>query len=226
MWDSKERVEHYAKALLESRQCTERNSEWEDPYVWAAKAEYQLIAARAKWQEKNKQQEKLEPSLQAVLDGASYSSCEATYRRGLTLNPANDYFRTCLQTLREEGYETNETQDREMRNTTAAQSRKAEGNAAYAAKKWQEGVDAYTKALEWDPLDHVFYSNRAACYAELDEFEKALKDAERCIKLNPQFAKGYYRQARALFNMGRYLAGLFAISGYPGKASGRFFGPF
>ena len=32
-----------------------------------------------------------------------------------------------------------------------------------------------------------------------------MRDAERCVALNPQFAKGYNRKALALYQLGRYV---------------------
>ena len=41
----------------------------------------------------------------------------------------------------------------------------------------------FTKTIECDPYDHIFYSNRSACYANLDQYSKACADARRCIEL-------------------------------------------
>jgi len=131
-----------------------------------------------------------------IVEEASYNSCEASCRKGLELDPQSALLPTRLQALRDAGHPTDEAKDREMRDQKAAGECKAQGNAAFSAKRWKEAIDHYTKAMEQDPFDHVFCSNRSACYAESEEFEKALRDAERCIALNPQFAKGYSRQAR------------------------------
>ncbi|KAK0536419.1 Hsp90 cochaperone [Tilletia horrida] len=85
---------------------------------------------------------------------------------------------------------------------------KAKGNSAFAAKDWDAAVDAYTAAISavQDPTAdaaHVLYSNRSAAYAGLRSWEKALEDAEQCIKINPQFAKGYGRKGAALHGAGQ-----------------------
>ena len=69
------------------------------------------------------------------------------------------------------------------------------------------GARRYTAALSYNPFDHIFYSNRSACYAGLEDeksYVRALSDAERCVELAPSFAKGYSRLATALFGLGRY----------------------
>ena len=59
--------------------------------------------------------------------------------------------------------------------------------------------------LAFDPLDAVLYSNRSACRVHQDEYRGALRDAEKCIKYNPDWAKGYLRLANALFGLGDYI---------------------
>lgn len=68
---------------------------------------------------------------------------------------------------------------------------KNEGNKAFTDGRFQEAVDAFTKAIEINPNDHVFFSNRSGAYASLNQLDEALKDAVQCITLKPDWAKGY-----------------------------------
>lgn len=45
------------------------------------------------------------------------------------------------------------------------------------------------------------YSNRAASYTKLGAMPEALKDAEKCIELDPTFVKGYTRKGAVQFFM-------------------------
>jgi len=233
-WEPSKKVESYARALRDARECTTRGPEWAKGYVRQSAAEFELVAATVKLAERKIQDEKwrkedeeraekdkkegrepflpdrkekhvVDEGLHDIAKGASYSSCEASCRKCLDLDPSNALVRARLQTLRDAGHVTDEAKDKEMRDSTAAAACKAEGNAAFSAKKWKEGIESYTKAMAQDPVDHVFFSNRSACYAESEEFDKALKDADRCVALNPEFVKGYSRQAGALFHVGRYV---------------------
>jgi serine/threonine-protein phosphatase 5 len=38
---------------------------------------------------------------------------------------------------------------------------KNEGNKAFAAHDWQKAIELYTKAIELDPKQAAFYTNRA-----------------------------------------------------------------
>ena len=77
------------------------------------------------------------------------------------------------------------------------------------------------KAIEYDDMDPVFYSNRAAAFMrknfeiyvrekdniKMDETPNAnfaLADANMCIKLDPKWPKGYERKAAAFLILERY----------------------
>lgn len=48
------------------------------------------------------------------------------------------------------------------------------------------------------------YSNRAACYTKLGAMPEGLKDAEKCIELDPTFSKGYTRKGAIHFFLKEY----------------------
>lgn len=51
---------------------------------------------------------------------------------------------------------------------------------------------------------HVILSNRSASFLKLGEHEKALKDAEQAVALDPTYVKAAFRKGLALHAMGRY----------------------
>lgn len=87
---------------------------------------------------------------------------------------------------------------------TTAEEYKAQGNAALTAKQYSLAVEHYTKAINLDGTNHVYYSNRSAAYLSQNDAMNALQDANSCISLNPDFAKGYSRKGAALHALKRY----------------------
>jgi stress-induced-phosphoprotein 1 len=85
-----------------------------------------------------------------------------------------------------------------------AEAFKAQGNKALQAKDFDGAIEAYSKAIQLDPKQHVYYSNRSAAYLSKGEAEKALEDADQCIKANPSWPKGYSRKGAALHSLKRY----------------------
>jgi stress-induced-phosphoprotein 1 len=81
---------------------------------------------------------------------------------------------------------------------------KAKGNAALEAGNTTEAIEFYTKAINEDGANFVYYSNRSAAYLKQGDANNALEDAISCVGLNPQFAKGYSRKGAALHGLKRY----------------------
>ncbi|EGW33441.1 uncharacterized protein SPAPADRAFT_55318 [Spathaspora passalidarum NRRL Y-27907] len=79
---------------------------------------------------------------------------------------------------------------------------KVEGNKAMAARDFQTAIDKYTKAIELDPKNEIFLSNRAAAYSSNLQHAKAVADAEKAIEINPKFSKAYSRLGLARYALG------------------------
>lgn len=48
------------------------------------------------------------------------------------------------------------------------------------------------------------FSNRSACWAKKEVWKEALKDAEECVRIAPDWGKGYARLGIALHALGRF----------------------
>ena len=81
---------------------------------------------------------------------------------------------------------------------------KAEGNAALSSQDYAEAIECYTKAIELDSTNHVFFSNRSAAKLSSGDAEGALADAEGCIAAKPDWKKGYGRKGAALHQLQRW----------------------
>jgi len=91
-----------------------------------------------------------------------------------------------------------------MSDKEAAQAAKALGNKEFQAQNYTEAIVHFTEAIKHDPTDHVFFSNRSACYASLEKYDKALADGSECVKLKPDWAKGYTRKGLAEFFLKKF----------------------
>lgn len=85
-----------------------------------------------------------------------------------------------------------------------ADEEREKGNEYFKEQKYPEAVKHYTESLRRNPKDVKAYSNRAACYTKLGALPEGLKDAEKCIELDPTFSKGYTRKGAVQFFMKEY----------------------
>ncbi|KAH7864121.1 hypothetical protein Vadar_026028 [Vaccinium darrowii] len=75
---------------------------------------------------------------------------------------------------------------------------KIRGEEAFKRKDYLMAVDAYTQAIDFDPSDATFLSNRSLCWIRLGQPEQALTDAKACRALRPDWPKACYREGAAL----------------------------
>ncbi|CAM9723068.1 unnamed protein product [Ascophyllum nodosum] len=83
----------------------------------------------------------------------------------------------------------------------AAEAHKAAGNQYFKAGDFRNAIAKYSDAIDADPTNHTYWSNRSASYAGLNDWEDAAEDAAQCIKVNKSFVKGYFRLATAKKNL-------------------------
>ena len=130
----------YAEALADAKHCIELAPSWGKGYARKAQAECLL---------------------------ERFVDAEATCREGIQTQVGGDAKQTAmlltqLQALRDAGHRTDLAEDKLIANVEAAQQEKARGNSAFQEKKWEDAAVHFTKALELDPTDHIFWSNRHA----------------------------------------------------------------
>lgn len=101
-----------------------------------------------------------------------------------------------------------------------AEKAKDAGNEALKAKDYAGAVKHYTEAIKADPNSHTYYSNRSAAFASMNKPQDALADADKCINMEPTFARGYGRKGVALYKLGRYADAMVAYSSGLNKDAG------
>ena len=84
-----------------------------------------------------------------------------------------------------------------------AEHRKGLGNEAFKAKEYTQAAVLYTEAIELDGSLHVVYANRAACFLQMREFDKALADCRTCQAMAPDYVKAHFREGMALMELAK-----------------------
>ncbi|KAF9794678.1 hypothetical protein SFRURICE_019556 [Spodoptera frugiperda] len=79
--------------------------------------------------------------------------------------------------------------------TLSVEELKVKGNECVKDGKYIEAVLHYTQAIKMDPNNYLLYSNRSFAFLKLDQHYLSLQDANETVRLQPQWAKGYFRRA-------------------------------
>lgn len=90
----------------------------------------------------------------------------------------------------------------EQRNLYAGKL-KAAGNKAYGSKDYNKAIGLYSQAIICKP-DPIFYSNRAACYNALGEWDKVIEDTTAAISIDSEYVKALNRRANAYEHLEKY----------------------
>jgi len=83
----------------------------------------------------------------------------------------------------------------------AAVAEKERGNAAYKQKKFEEAHSHYDKAIELDPKEMSFLTNKAAVFFEQKEFNKCIEICQKAIEVGRGNQADFKLLAKALARM-------------------------
>lgn len=81
---------------------------------------------------------------------------------------------------------------------------KEKGNELMALSKYREAVGYYTKAIELESNNHIYFANRAAAFSHLKDHVSAINDCEKAIAINPKYPKAFHRLGTAHYFEGNY----------------------
>lgn len=83
----------------------------------------------------------------------------------------------------------------------AAESFKCQGNEFMKQDKYKEAYDSYTRAIEIDDNNAIYYSNRAAASSKLGDHKAALEDSKEAVEIDSTYSKAYGRMGLAYASM-------------------------
>lgn len=129
-----------------------------------------------------------------------YEPAIETFQKALTEHRNPD----TLKKLNEAEKAKKDLEQQEDFDPKLADEEREKGNEFFKQQQYPEAIKHYTEALRRNPNDARVYSNRAACYTKLAALPEGLKDANKCIELDPSFTKGYSRKAAIQFFMKEY----------------------
>jgi len=85
-----------------------------------------------------------------------------------------------------------------------AERMKTEGNNLMRTEKFQEALSMYSKAIELDGSNPVFYCNRAAAHSKMNNHHLAIEDCQRAIDMDPSYSKAYGRMGLAHSSLNKH----------------------
>ncbi|XP_067884743.1 tetratricopeptide repeat protein 31-like isoform X1 [Heterodontus francisci] len=86
-----------------------------------------------------------------------------------------------------------------------------QGNCMANKGRYEDAVGFFTEAIKYDPKEYRLFGNRSYCYERLQQYSRALSDAQIALSLNPSWPKGYFRKARALAGVKKYIGAIEAF---------------
>ncbi|KAJ9555295.1 hypothetical protein OSB04_009909 [Centaurea solstitialis] len=171
----------YDECIKDCDKAVERGRELRSDYKMVARALTRKGTALVKMAKTSKD---YEPAIE------TFQKALTEHRNPDTLKRLNDAERAKKELEQQEYYDP-ELADKE----------REKGNEFFKEQKYPDAIKHYTESLRRNPKDARAYSNRAACYTKLGAMPEGLKDAEKCIELDPKFTKGYTRKGAIQFFM-------------------------
>ncbi|XP_023346944.1 small glutamine-rich tetratricopeptide repeat-containing protein alpha [Eurytemora carolleeae] len=78
-----------------------------------------------------------------------------------------------------------------------AERLKTEGNNLMRTEKFTDALLMYSKAIELDGSNPVFYCNRAAAHSKMNSHHLAIEDCQRAVDMDATYSKAYGRMGLA-----------------------------
>lgn len=85
-----------------------------------------------------------------------------------------------------------------------AEAHRLKGNELFKEAKYPAALKEYDEGVRRNPTAVPIYSNRCATLIKLMDVTAALKDAEKCLTLDPNFIKAYARKGTCHHLMKEY----------------------
>eukprot|EP01107_Rhizomastix_libera_P001416 TRINITY_DN12299_c0_g1_i2.p1 TRINITY_DN12299_c0_g1~~TRINITY_DN12299_c0_g1_i2.p1 ORF type:complete len:172 (+),score=22.15 TRINITY_DN12299_c0_g1_i2:191-706(+) len=84
-----------------------------------------------------------------------------------------------------------------------ASNEKSLGNTCFKRGNYQDALSHYSMAIQYDPYQHVYYTNRALVYLKLCRYQEAITDCTISIDRQPSI-KAFHHRASARAEIGHH----------------------
>lgn len=88
-----------------------------------------------------------------------------------------------------------------MHGEMSAQELKDQGNRLFNARKYEDAITCYSKAIIKTSSVPTYFTNRALCYLKLKQWELACQDCKRALDMDPSLVKGHFFLGQALLEI-------------------------
>jgi len=135
----------------------------------------------------------------ALVSLGRHEEAVRAFKKGLEIEPTNDDLRDKLAEAEREAKFTVKRFDEQGNALSPAQIAKEEGNVFFRESRYEKAIDKYSRAVQLATTEEekaVYYSNRATCYAQLQNHQQVVDDCTASINITPS-AKALIRRALA-----------------------------
>ena len=129
----------------------------------------------------------------------------STLKKGVKIAIVNPYFKLGddgYHFIRQESPEEIVVVSEPETQEKSSENHKIEGNKFFNIQNFEKAIQCYSRAINVERSNPIYWSNRAQCYIKLGYFERALSDAETAVRLETNNPKYNYRMAMAWSGLG------------------------
>ncbi|XP_055388180.1 E3 ubiquitin-protein ligase CHIP [Condylostylus longicornis] len=81
---------------------------------------------------------------------------------------------------------------------------KEQGNQLFAARKYEDAISCYTKAIIKNPTNGTYFTNRALCHLKLKRWEQSCQDCRRALDMDQNLVKPHFFLGQSLMELELY----------------------
>lgn len=81
---------------------------------------------------------------------------------------------------------------------------KEQGNQMFSARKYEDAVNCYTKAIIKNPTNATYFTNRALCHLKMKRWEQSCQDCRRALDMDQNLVKAHFFLGQSLMELEFY----------------------